>query len=70
MELLGRFFSAILNWCNGLTGNFWWAIVLFTFITKIILMPVSVMVQKNSIKMVKMYPEMNRNMFRKQEIFP
>ena len=60
MELLGKLFGTILNWCNGLTGNFWWAVVLFTFITKIILLPVSVMVQKNSIKMVKMYPEMNR----------
>ena len=60
MEHLGRFFSVILNWCNGLTGNFWWAIVVFTLITKIILLPVSVMVQRNSIKMVRMYPEMNR----------
>ena len=59
MEYLGRFFSVILNWCNGLTGNFWWAIVVFTLITKIILLPVSVMVQRNSIKMVRMYPEMN-----------
>ncbi len=60
MEYLGRFFSVILNWCNGLTGNFWWAIVVFTLITKIIMLPVSVMVQRNSIKMVRMYPEMNR----------
>ena len=60
MEYLGRFFSILLNWCNGLTGNFWWAIVAFTLLTKILLLPVSVLVQKNSIKMVKMYPEMNR----------
>lgn len=60
MTALGKFFSLILNWCNGLTGNFWWAIVVFTLITKIILLPVSILVQKNSIKMVKMYPEMNR----------
>ena len=60
MELLGKFFGIVLNWCNELTGNFWWAVVVFTFISKILLLPVSVMVQKNSIKMVKMYPEMNR----------
>ena len=60
MEYLGRFFSILLNWCNGLTGNFWWAIVAFTLLTKILLLPVTVLVQKNSIKMVKMYPEMNR----------
>ena len=59
MKLLGDFFGTILNWCNGLTGNIWWAIVLFTFITKILLLPVSVLTQKNSIKMVKMYPEIN-----------
>ena len=59
MEYLGRFFGILLNWCNGLTGNFWWAIVAFTLLTKILLLPVSVLVQKNSIKMVKMYPEMN-----------
>ena len=60
MEYLGKFFGFLLNWCNGLTGNFWWAIVAFTLLTKILLLPVSVLVQKNSIKMVKMYPEMNR----------
>lgn len=60
MDYLGRFFGVLLNWCNGLTGNFWWAIVAFTVLTKILLLPVSVLVQKNSIKMVKMYPEMNR----------
>lgn len=59
MELLGKFFGIILNWCNGLTGNFWWAVVLFTLITKIILIPISVLVQKNSIKMVQMMPEQN-----------
>ena len=60
MEYLGHFFGILLNWCNGLTGNFWWAIVAFTLLTKILLLPVSVLLQKNSIKMVKMYPEINR----------
>ena len=60
MEYLGKFFGILLNWCNGLTGNFWWAIVAFTLLTKILLLPVSVLLQKNSIKMVKMYPEINR----------
>lgn len=59
-ETIGVFFGWILKWCNELIGNFGWAIWLFTFITKIILLPVSILVQKNSIKMVKMYPEMNR----------
>ncbi|MEA5010979.1 MAG: YidC/Oxa1 family membrane protein insertase [Angelakisella sp.] len=35
------------------------AIVLFTLITKVILLPISIWVQKNSIKMVRMLPELN-----------
>lgn len=60
MQYLGAFFSSILGLCNKLTGNHWWAIVLFTCLSKILLLPIAVTVQKNSIKMVKMYPEMNR----------
>lgn len=58
-DTIGIFFGWLLKICNQLIGNFGWAIWLFTFLTKIILLPVSVLVQKNSIKMVKMYPEMN-----------
>ena len=50
MEYLGKFFSILLNWCNGLTGNIWWASVAFTLLTKILLLPVSVLVQKNSMQ--------------------
>ena len=60
MELLGTFFGWLLKICYQLITNYGWAIWLFTFLTKIILLPVSIMVQLNSIKMVKMYPEMNR----------
>ncbi|MCQ2081323.1 MAG: membrane protein insertase YidC [Lachnospiraceae bacterium] len=60
MELLGIFFGWLLKICYQLITNYGWAIWLFTFLTKIILLPVSIMVQLNSIKMVKMYPEMNR----------
>lgn len=60
MSAIGTFFAWILNACCNLTGNYGWAIWIFTFITRIILLPVSIMVQLNSIKMVKMYPEMNR----------
>ena len=60
MNGIGSFFAIILNYCYGLTHNYGWAIVVFTLLTRIILIPVSVLVQLNSIKMVKMYPEMNR----------
>lgn len=58
------FFVDFLGWimklCYQLVGNYGWAIILFTLVSKIILLPISVWVQKNSIKMVKMQPEINR----------
>lgn len=48
------------NFAIELIPNYGITIILFTLLTKIILLPISIMVQKNSIKMVKMYPEMNR----------
>ena len=59
MKILGDLFGLLLRFCYKLTANYGLSIILFTLITKIILLPISVMVQKNSIKMVKMYPEMN-----------
>ena len=60
MRYLGLGFGYIFNWCYSLCNNYVIAIVIFTLLSKIILLPVSIMVQKNSIKMVKMYPAMNR----------
>lgn len=49
----------IMKQCYTLCGNYGVAVILFTFITKIILLPVSVWVQKNSIKMVKIQPDID-----------
>lgn len=49
----------IMKQCYTLCGNYGVAVIFFTFITKIILLPVSVWVQKNSIKMVKIQPDIN-----------
>lgn len=49
----------LINLCYGFCGNYWAAIFSFTFLTKVILLPLSVWVQKNSIKTVRMSPEMN-----------
>jgi len=54
-----NFFSWAMNGCYAICKNYGWAIVLFTFLSKIVLIPVSVWVQLNSIKMVKMQPEIN-----------
>lgn len=49
----------LINFCYGFSHNYWLAILIFTFLTKIILLPLSMWVQKNSIKTVRMSPEMN-----------
>lgn len=60
MQYIGDFFGWIMYFCFQWIPSYGPTIIVFTLLTKIILLPVSVMVQKNSIKMVKMYPEMNR----------
>ena len=60
MEWFSGVLGTVMNICYGLLSNYGLAIILFTLITKIILFPLSVWVQKNSIKMVKMQPELNR----------
>ncbi len=60
IDALGNIFGYVMYGCYKIIGDYGWAIVVFTLLTKVIMLPISVMVQKNSIKMVKMYPEMNR----------
>lgn len=57
---LGKILGPVMNWCYQLISNYGGAIILFTLFSKIVLLPVSVWVQKNSIKMVKMQPAVNR----------
>ena len=59
MKIIGDIFSGVMYVCYEIMHNYGLAIILFTLMTKIILLPISVMVQMNSIKMVKMYPEIN-----------
>lgn len=47
----------VMEWCYNLLSNYGLAIILLTLLTKIIILPISVWVQKNSIKMVEMQPE-------------
>lgn len=59
MQIIGNAFGWIMHICYQNTQNYGVTIILFTLLTKIILLPISIIVQKNSIKMVKMYPQMN-----------
>ncbi|MBR2018890.1 MAG: membrane protein insertase YidC [Clostridia bacterium] len=49
----------LMKWCWQLIGNYGLAIILFTLATKIVLLPVSVWIQKNSIQMIKIQPAVN-----------
>ena len=54
------FLGYIMNLCYELCNNYGLAIILFTLFSKVILLPISIWVQKNSIKMVKMQPDINK----------
>ena len=60
LELLGVPLCALMTVCYNLVHNYVVAIVIFTALTKIILLPVSMWVQRNGIAMVRMMPELNR----------
>ncbi len=49
----------IMYFCYGIVHNYLLAILIFTIIVKFMLLPIGILVQKNSIKMVKMFPEIN-----------
>ncbi len=49
----------LIDGCYAICHNYWVAIFIFTFLSKVVLLPLSVWVQKNSIKTVRMQPEMN-----------
>ncbi len=50
----------IMQFCHSLVSDYGLAIILFTLVTKIIILPVGIWVHKNSIKIVKIQPAINR----------
>ncbi len=60
MKVIYTVFNWILGGCYAVCKNYGLAIILFTLISKILLLPVTIWVQKNSIKMVRIMPEINR----------
>ena len=59
MQLLYNVLGWIMDWSYGICHNYGLAIILFTFISKIILLPVSLWTYFNSIIIVKIQPEIN-----------
>lgn len=52
-------FGALMKLCWQIVVSYGWAIILFTLMTKVILLPLSTWVHKNSINMVKIQPAVN-----------
>lgn len=59
MSIVG-ILGIIMRFCYNLCKNYGVAIILFTLISKFVLLPISIWVQKNSIKMIKMQPDINQ----------
>lgn len=59
-EVIGIPLAALLRLCYRFLHHYSLAIILFTLLTKVILFPVSLWVQKNGIAMVRLTPELNR----------
>lgn len=60
LQPLTDLFLAIVSWAHGLTGSYWVAIFVFTLVSKVVLMPLSLWVQRNSIVMVEVMPDLFR----------
>lgn len=57
--IIGTPLGYIMWACFKLVGSYGFAIIIFTLITKLILFPLSIWVQKNSIRMIKIKPLLN-----------
>lgn len=53
MEYIAKPLGYIIKFCYELLSSYGLAIVLFTFITKIVLFPISLWTHKNSLNLIK-----------------
>lgn len=60
IDVLSIPLNELMRWCYEFVDDYIIAIVMFTLLTKIILMPVALWMQRSSIKMVEMMPDLNR----------
>ena len=60
IQWIGTGLGAVMDVCYSICKNYGLAIILFTLLSKIVLFPVSIWVQKNSIKMIRLQPAINR----------
>ena len=55
---MNTIFGYLIDMCYALTGNFGGAIIVFTLLTRVILFPISLASQKNSIILFKLQPQL------------
>jgi len=60
ISAIGSILGTVMRFCYSPVQNYGLAIILFTLISKVILLPVSIWVHKNGLKVVRMQPEINR----------
>ena len=59
MKALGSILGEVMYWCYALVQNYGLAIILFTLLTKVVLLPFSIWLHKNGIKIVKLQAKIN-----------
>jgi len=59
IDAISAVLGFIMRACYNLFSNYGVSIIFFTLATKVILFPVNIFIQKNSIRMVKLQPELN-----------
>ena len=60
LEAITNALMLLMRPCYDLTHNWWFTLLLFTVLVKLILLPLSLWCQKNSITMVQLMPALNR----------
>ena len=63
-NILGTPLGYLMKFCYDIIKDYGLAIIVFTLFTKVILFPISLFVQKNSIKMIKLKPELDALKYR------
>jgi len=58
-NILGGPLGHILRLCYAVAGSYGLAIILFTFVSKVLLFPISTWVQKNAVRMARLKPELD-----------
>ena len=59
IEWIGTGLGAVMDVCYSVVKNYGLAIILFTLVSKIILLPLTIWVHYNGLKMVRMMPDIN-----------